>query len=802
MKTVVERQSTKFMSAISERLANRIQEIQQFVDDRIDRDLIFKAVSQELVKIADSLKRGKLTVQIFGQNPVSAQAVQDFFSQRSTLEEFYHFKPISLFQAPKQIESPLTAVLVPQVNSANSSILVETDYKLAPNQRVVIGRGFQCQICLSEKYVRASRHHTEISFLLNPDSQDTSPSWQICDLNSTNGTYVNGQRLQKCQMLQPGDIITLGYEKQTEESPEFLFKYHSNSTFDIPSTETEFYPPLGDCDVFCLVIAPNKMHEIDQMQLLQKVSQTQISTLVVVLEISALTEQAVQQAFKDEVITWLQSHITDTQKLEVYANYSSDLEMLCSSLQTLNKRKYEEVLTKRLTVSVLFQLTLIENFLSGQVKALETDNQQARTQLQIVGGERLRRQIDEKIRIINNDKVNVVREIKVKVSESVTDLLNNLYHHSIICQLGRYVNHLETEIIKQEDGRVYIKLVERTKIVNRYSVDEKITLARYYRCLLLSGSFWRYLASKLLKREFKLIIKCFTTAAYNKVCKFIDEEVDFLDQKDRYNLKVSKIKVFRENIVDANTVLSEFYDCELNKWAAIEWENVRIKYGGGLSNFFQRTSERFKLIPSLNVGNSSWQPSPNIDIQKIFENSIEQPICETFYIRVSPLSFIFSKVRTHFMQYFTIFFVLSILGVASRRQIGQWIIQPIVSAFKYAFLPASVISSFLIFLLLKTLFQSYRKYELEELQKAQKRLKDEILRFYSELIEHLTDKIRDNILSAIEIEEQWIDEKIRAIRELLCQQNQEPEPTPPRREQLRNLAHELSNLQRLKRNLS
>jgi RsiW-degrading membrane proteinase PrsW (M82 family) len=45
-------------------------------------------------------------------------------------------------------------------------------------------------------------------------------NWEICDLNSSNGTYVNGRRIKGCQKLTVGDHISL-----SKNGPEFLVEY-------------------------------------------------------------------------------------------------------------------------------------------------------------------------------------------------------------------------------------------------------------------------------------------------------------------------------------------------------------------------------------------------------------------------------------------------------------------------------------------------------------------------------------------------------------------------------------------------
>ncbi len=98
----------------------------------------------------------------------------------------------------------------------------ESRYSLLTSKEMVIGREPNCDVVLDAMtYRMVSRRHAVIRPL--PPSPDGVSNWLICDLNSANGTYLNGQRLQGCQELQAGDRIILGYD-----GPEFVFEYELN----------------------------------------------------------------------------------------------------------------------------------------------------------------------------------------------------------------------------------------------------------------------------------------------------------------------------------------------------------------------------------------------------------------------------------------------------------------------------------------------------------------------------------------------------------------------------------------------
>jgi EAL domain-containing protein (putative c-di-GMP-specific phosphodiesterase class I) len=64
----------------------------------------------------------------------------------------------------------------------------------------IIGRDENCNLKLTDN--RVSRRHSMIS-------KSANYLW-ICDLESTNGTFVNQERIKQSELLEPGDIIAIG----------------------------------------------------------------------------------------------------------------------------------------------------------------------------------------------------------------------------------------------------------------------------------------------------------------------------------------------------------------------------------------------------------------------------------------------------------------------------------------------------------------------------------------------------------------------------------------------------------------
>lgn len=82
-----------------------------------------------------------------------------------------------------------------------------------------MGRDPNCQVVIDPiRYRLVSRRHAEITPLLGFTDSNGHHFWQVCDLNSANGTFLNGTRVEGCQVLHLGDRLSLG-----PEGPEFIF---------------------------------------------------------------------------------------------------------------------------------------------------------------------------------------------------------------------------------------------------------------------------------------------------------------------------------------------------------------------------------------------------------------------------------------------------------------------------------------------------------------------------------------------------------------------------------------------------
>jgi pSer/pThr/pTyr-binding forkhead associated (FHA) protein len=87
------------------------------------------------------------------------------------------------------------------VEPAESALPIGTTFGL--NGQTVVGRHPDCDLIIQEPYM--SSEHAQLT--------PANGRWQLQDLGSTNGTFLNGRQVVQAESVEPGDLIQFGRVK-------------------------------------------------------------------------------------------------------------------------------------------------------------------------------------------------------------------------------------------------------------------------------------------------------------------------------------------------------------------------------------------------------------------------------------------------------------------------------------------------------------------------------------------------------------------------------------------------------------
>ena len=111
------------------------------------------------------------------------------------------------------------------MSPASARLVLASDRRktapLDPAQPLTIGRASGNRLCLAS-LSQVSDHHAVVRF-------SRSQGWLVCDWQSRDGTFLEGQRLQHCRRLEDGDEIRLG-----PDGPVLLFELQANAPAAAP----------------------------------------------------------------------------------------------------------------------------------------------------------------------------------------------------------------------------------------------------------------------------------------------------------------------------------------------------------------------------------------------------------------------------------------------------------------------------------------------------------------------------------------------------------------------------------------
>jgi FHA domain len=434
--------------------------------------------------------------------------MSNWLNSHQVLQQFYRtqISILSTFTSPSNQDRSPKLIL-----SANSGFSqAEAIYTLSLNQNIIIGRNLehqknsnQIQVSLP-MYKKVGGRHAEICSVI--DFNSNTPFWQICDLNSKNGTYINGQRIKGCQVLKSGDKITLGYAVN-ENAPEFIFEGQIQS-----STQGSSATQSIDGDLVCLVISPKQDLSNSEKQLIEQVSKANIAGFIIILDNSGISAEDNQQvrARLSSIESLLQNQYSRlAEVLEIialplhlfYPNIAPapiapPIQQLFSdfseNLIDLAKTQGGRILIERANRQLQSQIQRIDRVLSDEQEALIKEMQRTELTMQGYNVESLRDRFTRVIKQVSEEREYFFQQARNEFNRTSSDFVSDIIPNNLIQKTEDYVRNLEP-IVKKINGQVTIEL----QASNRDNLYEAILAFIRLELIQWSDRQWKYILHSL-----------------------------------------------------------------------------------------------------------------------------------------------------------------------------------------------------------------------------------------------------------------------------------------------------------------
>jgi FHA domain len=443
------------------KLTQCFQDIQKFVSDRAAQNEVYGSIAQNINQLGVSLKSSKLVIQIISPDLALAEELHQLFTAQSSLQQSYQFST-GLLPALSNPDEPIsTPKLILQGKES-------THYELSTASIQSIGRHPSCIIQIPDHFTCVSGRHAELRPTFVDDGSENA-RWQIWDF-SKNGTYINGERVQECQILQSGDRISLGASSLGERSAALIFECPIRQTLSSIQTSSS-YQQLFNANVLCLVIDSEQFLSPMLKHFIEQASQITSTKLVLV---AALPNYCVSETIQEnlrEVESW-SSNQTQSASLEVVpivlapstADPTSTIlvlrtqpryEQLCQSLESFAKDKIEALTNQRVATQLAIQIAAIESLLNKQVLLMRQPRELKGNLPEQVVQNNLKERFDKARKRIERDKDQVFRQAKNEIGASRSKLLDEFRQSSLPHKIERFIEHLQP-VVTEQKGHCYI----------------------------------------------------------------------------------------------------------------------------------------------------------------------------------------------------------------------------------------------------------------------------------------------------------------------------------------------------------
>lgn len=348
-------------------------------------------------------------------------------------------------------EQSLTTPTCALIRTGNLPPGEQDQYLLPPNQKLSVGRDPSCHVSLPIKYTSISKKHAEIL--------SDGKTWHLRDLHSSNGTFVNGQRLMSSSfvLLHPGDKINFG-TLNAADSVELIFNFHS-SVNQPKSPKFDSVNLLKECDILVLVYQPNEPINSAEIEVLKAAIKTNIIKIVIVVASEENPHEEEEKTNITALQNWVQSNNRSKVISLIFGSLQSEeatpvkyLQLLEQMFAEITPNNLKDIM-KEITGKIDRVFNQREEYLQAKIK------QASSASLQGMNESEFKQQVNNVFKDISQDKEQTLRQLKQEVTQSRSELLNSFKTNSLVYKLEKIIEKLKTS--KGNNGEnVYVRLYQ------------------------------------------------------------------------------------------------------------------------------------------------------------------------------------------------------------------------------------------------------------------------------------------------------------------------------------------------------
>lgn len=460
------------MSYKSDKLGQRIPQLQDYIISKGAAHPVLKEVQDELPSLADTLNQGKLTINLIATQDGWASLLEQYFSQQTSLAEGFvtqvEDSPWQL--AESQVETPPTILL----QNPEASAKGVSQYQLSPDLPIIVGRDpGRATLLVTDRINMVSGSHASFKRAEAPNKKGMPSEWQVCDNNSTNGTFVNGQRIFGCQTLVSGDQIILGGATPEANRAVFVFEYNP-----VDHTALErLYQRVHSCDVLMAIVGPAQIESQVTQDLISKNSKAGLSKLYLVVmgePVPAVTSQKLQALAQPlkvplEIIPLpLPADATIPSNIVGFpAEWQTILSKMSSDMVAFSARKVEDILVNRLTLQLNALVVRIDSVLITQEETLRLQFERENQMLNGIGVDELRERMRGLLTKAKEEKDLFFRQVRVDLNSAKTSVLDPHAKRGIQGKIKQFTDELvPAVVVKKGIKQVLLKPAENSSSEN------------------------------------------------------------------------------------------------------------------------------------------------------------------------------------------------------------------------------------------------------------------------------------------------------------------------------------------------